>query len=83
MLALVGFVANVGTADVPSRYWSETQAWNYVHAEQVVSDVTGHPLSPYVVRTDPRTVSSRGQGQVGSHSERPHRLDRVDGHHSG
>jgi Bacterial Ig domain len=65
VLALFGFVANVGIAVTPSRYWSETQAHNFVHAEQVISDVTGHPLSRDVVRTDPLTGSKPGQAPIG------------------
>ena len=66
VLAVFGFVANVGSAIAPSQYWNETQAQNYVHAEEVISDVTGHPLSRDVVRTDPRTDSSSpGQAPIG------------------
>jgi hypothetical protein len=49
-LALFGFVANMGIATTPVVSWTQTQVHNYVAAERVASDLTGHPLSGYVVR---------------------------------
>jgi hypothetical protein len=50
VLALFGFVANMGIAVAPQYFWTQTQADHYVRAEQIMSDVTGHPLSGDVVR---------------------------------
>jgi hypothetical protein len=52
VLALFGFVANMGIAVVPQGNWNATQVRNFVHAQQVLSDVTGHPLSHNVVQTN-------------------------------
>lgn len=48
--AAFGFVANMGIAISPQDNWTQTQADHYVRAEQVVSDITGHPLSHDVVQ---------------------------------
>lgn len=45
LLALFGFVANVGSSIVPTANWTQVQANHYVAVEQALSDVTGHPLS--------------------------------------
>jgi hypothetical protein len=50
VLALFGFVANVGIAVAPQDNWTQAQAAGYVQVEQAISDVTGHPLSRDVVR---------------------------------
>jgi hypothetical protein len=49
-LALFGFVANMGIATTPVVSWTQTQVRNYVGAERIASDLTGHPLSGHVVR---------------------------------
>jgi hypothetical protein len=57
-LALFGFVANMGIATTPVVSWTQTQVHNYVGAERIASDLTGHPLSGHVVRgnTFPRSA---------------------------
>jgi Bacterial Ig domain len=50
VLALFGFVANMGIAVAPQVFWTQTQADHFVRAEQVMSNLTGHPLSGDVVR---------------------------------
>jgi hypothetical protein len=62
--ALFGFVANVGIAVAPQLYWTESQSRNYVHAAEVVSNVTGRPLSGDVVRTGSSFPSRATDGQL-------------------
>jgi len=50
LLALFGFVANMGIAIAPQLNWTQTQADHFVQAEQAASDVTGHPLSRDALR---------------------------------
>jgi hypothetical protein len=50
LLALFGFVANMGIAITPQSSWTQTQADHYVRAELDLSDLTGHPLAGHVVR---------------------------------
>ncbi len=50
VLAVFGFVANFGIAIAPQFFWTQTQADHYVRAEQIMSNLTGHPLSGDVVR---------------------------------
>ena len=50
LLALFGFVANIGIAITPDKNWTQAQVDHYVSAERALSDVTGHPLSREVVR---------------------------------
>ena len=53
LLALFGFVANMGIAIVPADGWSQTQLTHYVQAVRDVGDVTGQPgLSGYVVQAN-------------------------------
>jgi Bacterial Ig domain len=52
ILALIGFVASMGIAITPQDNWTQTQTDHYVQAEQAVSNVTGHPLSGYLVRAN-------------------------------
>jgi hypothetical protein len=52
VLALFGFVANMGIAVVPQGNWNATQVRNFVHAQQILSDVTGHPLSHDIIQTN-------------------------------
>ena len=50
--AAFGFVANMGIAISPQDNWTQTQADHYVRAQQVVSDITGHPLAHNVVQAN-------------------------------
>jgi hypothetical protein len=50
VLALFGFVANMGIAITPQKSWTQTQGDHFVQAEHAISDVTGHPLSHDVVQ---------------------------------
>ncbi len=50
LLALFGFVANLGFAATPQSSWTQSQAERYVTVEQSLSDITGHPLSHDVVK---------------------------------
>jgi multisubunit Na+/H+ antiporter MnhG subunit len=52
LLALFGFVANMGIAITPQSNWTQTQAEHYVQTELDLSDLTGHPLAGHVVRGD-------------------------------
>jgi hypothetical protein len=49
VLALFGFWANMGFAIAPVPTWTEAQLTNYIHVQQDLSDITGHPLDHYVV----------------------------------
>jgi hypothetical protein len=62
--ALFGLVANVGIAIAPQAYWTETQTRNYVHAAEVVGNVTGHTLSGHVVRAGSSFPSRAPNGQL-------------------
>ncbi len=51
VVALFGFVANMGIAIGPQANWSPTQLAHYVQAVQDFGDITGQPgLSGYLVR---------------------------------
>jgi hypothetical protein len=50
LLAVFGFVANMGIAITPQSSWTQTQADHYVQAELDLSNLTGHPLAGHVVR---------------------------------
>ena len=50
LLALFGFVANMGFAVTPNQNWTPQQASHYVDVQKALSNVTGHPLSRDVVR---------------------------------
>ncbi len=50
LVALFGFVANMGIAITPQDSWTQTQSDHFVEAAQAVSDVTGQPLARDVVR---------------------------------
>lgn len=63
-IALFGFVANFGIAASPQDNWSETQAQNFVGTEEAISDVTGHPLSREVLRTDASAPMHARIGQL-------------------
>ena len=52
LLALFGFVASMGIAITPQDNWTQTQTEHYVQAEQTISNITGHPLSGYLVRAN-------------------------------
>ena len=45
LLALFGFVANMGMASTPTVDWTRTQLAHYIEAEKTAGDITGHPLS--------------------------------------
>ena len=49
VLALWGFLANVGMAITPAEYWTRAQLSNYVEVQQKVSDISGHPLNGRVL----------------------------------
>ena len=50
LLALFGWLANMGVAITPAADWSRGQVVRYVEAQRAFSDVTGHPLSRDVIR---------------------------------
>jgi hypothetical protein len=50
VLALFGFIANMGIAVAPQSNWTQTEADHYVRVEHALSDITGHPLSGDVVQ---------------------------------
>jgi hypothetical protein len=52
LLAMFGFVANMGIAITPQSNWTQTQAEQYVQTELDLSDLSGHPLAGHVVRGD-------------------------------
>ena len=53
VLALFGFVANMGIAIGPQGGWSQTQLAHYVQAVRDFGDITGQPgLSGYLVRAN-------------------------------
>ena len=52
LAALFGLVANVGFASAPSAGWTQAQLTNYVQAERIVGNLTGHALDGDVVRGD-------------------------------
>jgi hypothetical protein len=52
LLAMVGVLANLGYSVTPDRSWSHTQLTSYLHAQQDLSDITGHPLNHTIVTGD-------------------------------
>ena len=50
LMALFGFVTNLGSAVTPTTNWTQPQVEHFVETEQAFSDVTGHPLSHDVVK---------------------------------
>jgi hypothetical protein len=50
LLALFGFVSNMGFAVTPDVNWTRTQLAHYVEFQQSISDVTGHPLTHDVIK---------------------------------
>jgi hypothetical protein len=50
VLALFGFVANLGMAVIPNATWTQTQLAHFVRAQLQVSDLTGHPMAKAIVR---------------------------------
>ncbi len=50
IVALFGFVANMGIAITPLDSWTQTQSSNYLRVVKAISDVTGHPLSGHLRR---------------------------------
>ena len=57
VLALFGFVANIGIAIAPQQGWDRTQTDHYVQTAQTLSNITGHPLQGQVLRAE--NMSSR------------------------
>ena len=43
VLALFGFVANMGIAIAPQQGWDQAQTDHYVQTAQTLSNITGHP----------------------------------------
>ena len=52
VVALFGFVANMGVAIAPQEGWDQTQTDHYVETAQTLSNITGHPLEGQVVRAE-------------------------------
>lgn len=52
VLALFGFVANMGIAIAPQQGWDQVQTDHYVETAQTLSNLTGHPLQGQVVRAE-------------------------------
>jgi hypothetical protein len=52
VLALFGFVANMGIAITPQDDWTQTQTDHYIHAQQELSNITGHPQSRDVIKAE-------------------------------
>jgi hypothetical protein len=50
VLALFGFVANMGIAITPQDDWTQTQTDHYIEAQQDLSNITGHPQSHDVIK---------------------------------
>jgi hypothetical protein len=52
-LGLFGFWANMGFSITPVSNWTQTQLTSFVRVQRDLSDITGHPLSRYVVSGAP------------------------------
>ena len=62
LLALFGFVTNMGLAVTPNQNWTPQQSAHYVEVQKALSDVTGHPLSHDIVRgTAPPALAPMGE----------------------
>ncbi len=52
VLAVFGFVANMGIASTPITGWSETQTHNFVEAQRAIGGITGASFADDVLRTN-------------------------------
>ena len=52
LLAMFGVLANLGYSITPDASWTPTQLTSYLHAQQDLSDITGHPLNHTIVTGD-------------------------------
>ncbi len=50
VLAIFGFVANMGIAIVPNGDWTQQQTLHYVQAQRAISDHIGDPIAGTVVQ---------------------------------